>query len=69
MTELLSRPDEDIENKMIEKDLATAVGGTVFEKLAVDASEAADQPEGEVDYTFTNSVTRRPDGQTTPDEY
>lgn len=62
-TELLMTPEDNTDQSM-----AVIIGQTVFEKLAVDARDAIEQPETMTDSRFDNSVTHLGDGQTVPDE-
>lgn len=64
--ELLTPPEDA--SATISENQAKAVGGTVFEALAVDAGSAIEAPDSTADFDFTNSLTRIPGGQTVPDE-
>lgn len=67
--EVLMQPEQSKDHEEnLSPELAYQVGRTVFEKLAVDAEEAFEQPEVEEDSRFISSVTRLGDGQTVPDE-
>lgn len=51
-----------------ELELASSLGSTVFEALAIDEKDAFETPDIEIDPRIMSSVTRLGDGQTVPDE-
>lgn len=50
-------------------ELTLALGSTVFEALAEDSASAVEASERTREDSFTSSLTRRNDGQTTNDDF
>lgn len=53
----------------VDPSVATTLGRTVFEELAVGADDSIEQSEDLGDLKISNSLTRRPGGATVPDEF
>jgi hypothetical protein len=59
--------EQEVSDK-IHDDTITGLGITVFEKLAQESEDVTNPIESTTTFEIRNSLTRRPDGQTVPDE-